>query len=125
MISTNDLTKAMSQCYGTESYHILPMLPMFRFTDGVSTFCEKADAYWFLTDVLCYIVKILKKHKMKYDDEFFGVYLKVSKEGPADLIITDGNETELLKHHYDSVSVPAGEWVFFYEYGVLLWNMEH
>lgn len=125
MINTHDLQEAMDNCYGTESYHILPLLPLFKFTDGVDIFCEKAEAYWFLTDTLVYIMRLLTRQKKKYDEEFYAVYLKVSEEGPADLIITDGNETELFKHHYKSVSVPKGEWLFFYEYGVLLWHMEH
>ena len=125
MITTKELDTWMSQCYGTESYYIFPLLPQFKYTDGVQTFVEHAEAFWFLTDTLCYIHKTLQKLHKKPDQEFFAIYLKVSEQGPADLIITDGNEEELFRHHYTSVSVPAGEWVFFYEYGVLLWHMEH
>lgn len=124
LVSTRELERAMQDCYGTEGYHKIDMFPYY-FTDGVTQFCETADAFWFLTDTFCYIHEVLRKTKQDPRETFLAVYLKVSDKGPADLIITDGDNEELKKHHYTEVSVPAGEWVFFFEYGVFLWHMEH
>lgn len=125
MITTTELEHIMHQCYGTEQYWVFPIMPAFKYTDGVQHFIDSADAYWFLTDTFCLISQVLDKLHSTPEQEFLAVYLKVSKEGPADLIITDGDSKELKKHHYNSVSVPCGEWTFFFEYGVLLWYMEH
>ena len=46
-IKSNDLEHIMSYCYGTENYYKIPAYS-FKYTDGIKTFCENAEAYWLL-----------------------------------------------------------------------------
>ena len=112
------LTEAMNQCYGTEVYYTHPLFPNFYYTEGVKVFCEKANAYWFLTDTF---IKLQKSFK---DSSFVSIHLRV-KDDKADLVFCDGDDKELMRQHYKYTDCPEGDWHFFFIDGVLLWHMEY
>lgn len=114
----SELTEAMNQCYGTEVYYIHPLFPNFRYTEGVKVFCEKAEAYWFLTDTFIKLQRFFK------GESFVSIHLRV-KGDKADLIFCDGDDKELKRQHYNYTDCPEGDWHFFFIDGVLLWHMEY
>ena len=63
VIKSTELENIMSYCYGTENYY-KNNLYTFNYTDGVKTFCEKADAYWLL-DI---IASISRHYKQMHED---------------------------------------------------------
>lgn len=112
------LAEELRQFYGTEQYY-KELFTGILYTDGFHYFLQKADAYWFLTELALYICD---KHLR--NEEFLGVYLNV-KNGKATLKITDGNEKVFFKKNYAYTNCPEGDYTFFYEYGVLLVPSEH
>lgn len=118
MIETAELQEAMNQCYGTEVYYRHPLFPQYNYTEGVQTFCEKAEAYWFLTDVF---IKITQSYK---DCSFLSIHLRVEL-GEADIEFCDGDDKVLEAVHYTYTDCPDGDWHFFFIDGVLLWHMEY
>ena len=84
--------KDIGQYYGTEFYHSI-MLGV-KATDGVEYIMRNGYS-WLVTDAI--VVAKMKLQK----EEFLVVTLKLLKEGDADMIITDGNEHELYKQHYN------------------------
>ena len=117
-VETAELQEAMNQCYGTECYYKHPLFPQYNYTEGVKTFCEKAEAYWFLVDTFVKIMRFFK------GESFLSIHLHV-KDDKADLIFCDGDDKELKKQHYSYTDCPEGDWHFFFIDGVLLWHMEY
>lgn len=125
MITSQELQDIMSNCYGTEHYYKFALIPTYEIflTDGVKTFVDNADAFWFLSDFYSYIPTIRKKAPNEY---LFVVTLEVKEDETADLIITDGNNNPIVKKHYTYTDCPAGEWKFYFnaEDKVMLYFME-
>ena len=125
-ITSEELKDIMSNCYGTEGYYSYGIVPSFKInlTDGVKTFIEKADAFWFVGDFYSYIPTIRKKAPNEY---FFAINLIVNEDETADMIITDGNCNELVKKHYDYTDCPVGEWKFYFDLDskVMMYYMEY
>ena len=117
-ITSAELKEKMNQCYGTEVYYKNPLFPLYHYTEGVQTFCEAANAYWFLTDVF---VKLLRFFS---GESFVSIHLVV-KDEKADLLFCDGDDKELKRQHYSYTDCPEGDWHFFFIDGVLLWHMEY
>ena len=118
MIEATELKEAMNQCYGTECYYKYPLFPQYNYTEGVKTFCEKAEAYWFLTDVL------LELSTRFIKESFVSIHLIVDGN-KAVVKYCDGDDKPLKTVHYDFTDCPEGDWHFFFIDGVLLWHMEY
>lgn len=121
-MTTQQLEEIMSQCYGTEHYY-RTMIPHFLYTDGVKTFCDNANAYWFLTDVIAYSTEFIMK------DSFFSVNL-VIKDSVGKIIITDGNRKKYKQVNDIMTDCPDGEWKFYIEKdldgdAIMLYYLEH
>ena len=89
---------------GTMQYHRLSYFPVLA-TDGVSFFCEKAQAYWLFDD--------MSAVTMSNQDEEFIVAIAKSKDAKCDVVYDDGNGNELFKQHYNFTDLPEGDWKFF------------
>lgn len=119
MISAEKLKEELSYCTGTEHYYSVNMFPKSRYTDGVKTFYEVAEAYWLVNDILLYV------NYSKLDkEEFLCIKMQV-KDSKGDLIFDDGNGNVLEKQHYNLCDLPDGEWKFYYTNGVLLLPSEY
>ena len=77
VIKSTELENIMSYCYGTENYYKIPQYS-FKYTDGVKTFCEKADAYWLLD-----IVASISRHYKQMHEDFIIIDLIVGEDNKA------------------------------------------
>ena len=73
-IKSNELQQIMSYCYGTEHYYKIPAYS-FKYTDGIKTFCEKADAYWLLD-----IVASVSRHYKQMHEDFIIIDIIVGED---------------------------------------------
>ena len=86
--------KALPQFIGTQEY--------FRgwlgalLTDGVKYLSDNGYA-WFVTDALS-VIKTAPKFR---GEAFLTVELHLADDHEADLVITDGNDHELYRQHYE------------------------
>ena len=78
-----ELENIMSYCYGTENYYKIPQYS-FKYTDGVKTFCEKADAYWLLD-----IVASISRHYKQMHEDFIIIDLIVGEDNKASITFED------------------------------------
>lgn len=116
MISTEELETIMSNCCGTEHYHKAPLVP-FMHTDGVETFVEHAQAFWFIGE--CFTAYV--RH---HEEPFLLFRLKV--EGSKALLeVEDGDCKVLETRKIPFTDCPDGEWVFYLCDDVLMWHMEY
>ena len=116
MIKPNELEWIMSNCYGTEKWYRYFPNNNFLYTDGVKTFCENAEAYWFISEVF------LMVHGLPED--LYKITLKV-EGSKADIIIIDGDCKEVKRNHIPFTDCPEGTWEFYYTDNVFLWYMEY
>lgn len=116
MIKSEALERIMAQCYGTEHWYRYFPNNNFLYTDGVKTFAENAEAYWFITEVF------LMVHGLPED--LYKITLKV-EGSKADIIITDGDCKEVKRKHISFTDCPEGTWDFYYTDNVFLWYMEY
>lgn len=109
--------KALGSFIGTLEYH---RVLGFRVTDGVTYIMENGYS-WFVTDALAVIGWY--KGGVLRNQPFLTVELHQA-DGEADLIITDGNDHELYRQHYDYTDAKRNL-TLYYEHGVLLLDREH
>ena len=107
--------KDLNSYFGSEHYYkVLGALV----TDGVN-YIMKNGYSWFVMDALSII-----KTKFK-NEEFITVELKINKEKKtADMIITDGNNNELYKQHYEYTDAKR-DLKLFYENNVFMLSNEY
>ena len=117
-IKSNELQQIMSYCYGTENYYKIPQYS-FKYTDGVKTFCEKADAYWLL-DI---IESVCRTHKEIHND-FILIELSVCKDNRATITFED-SKTTFFKQEILFTDCPQGTWRFYFDNNVFFWNGEY
>lgn len=115
MITNAELKKTMSYCYGTENWRRLFTGVDFFITDGVVTFAEKAEAFWFVTEVFAMTRGL--------PNDVYEIKLLVKNE-KTDIILKVGKKV-LKKKHIAFTDCPEGEWVFFYTDNVFLWKDEY
>ena len=108
----------MSYCYGTENYYKIPQYS-FKYTDGVKTFCENADAYWLL-DI---IESVCRTHKEIHND-FIIVELLVNKDNKATITFED-TKGIFFKQEIPFTDCPKGLWKFYFDNNVFFWNGEY
>lgn len=122
MKTAAELQNDLKQCYGTGAYYNMGPLIPFLITDGVRTFIEGADAFWFLSHILSYI-DTFKKNYMTV------IKLKVKNE-EADVELIDDNDKHTKGQHISYTDCPEGEYTFYMfwkdsEKPILIWYMEY
>ena len=117
MIKPEALERIMAQCYGTEKWYRYFPNNNFLYTDGVKTFCENAEAYWFLTEVFLMCCKLPV-------DELYEIDLDV-KDSKADITLKVARSKIVKKWHIEYTDCPEGHWVFFYTDHVFMWHDEY
>ena len=117
-IKSNELQQIMSYCYGTEHYYKIPAYS-FKYTDGIKTFCENADAYWLL-DI---IESVCRTHKEIHND-FILIELSVCKDDRATITFED-SKTTFFKQEILFIDCPKGLWKFYFDNNVFFWNGEY
>jgi hypothetical protein len=93
--------KGLNGFIGTQNYYrYMGVL----FTDGIRYLMENGYS-WFITDAIAVIVAHPKIRRHLQEDDFLTIRLKLNKDedgfATADMIITDGNDTQLYRQHYD------------------------
>ena len=121
-MSESNIAEIMAHCTGTESYHSFPLFPQLYFTDGVATFIEAANAWWFVSDTIIEIIRLKQKHPDS--TEFTAVHLTV-KDEKADVVFTDGNDNVWKKKHYTYTDCPNCNLTFFFIDGVFMYAGEY
>lgn len=111
-ISSDELKELLAYATGTENYwtHNLFGRKML-ITDGVKLFADKAEAYWFLDEILLNKTSFMNKAPNEY---FFSIILK-SKNSRAQILFTDGNGNKVLEKRIKFTDCPEGDWKFFYD----------
>lgn len=118
VIKSTKLENIMSYCYGTEHYYKIPAYS-FKYTDGIKTFCENADAYWLL-DI---IESVCRTHKEIHND-FILIELSVCKDNRATITFED-SKTTFFKQEILFTDCPEGTWRFYFDNNVFFWNGEY
>lgn len=114
MIKSKELERIMVQCYGTEHWYRYFPNADFLYTDGVKTFCENAEAYWFLTEVFLATRGL--------PDDLYTITLKVEGSGAN---IEINGEKKIRGWHIEFTDCPEGVWKFFYQNNVFMWKDEY
>jgi hypothetical protein len=112
--------KGLNEFYGTQNYY---QYMGVLFTDGVKYLMENGYS-WFVTDAIAVIVAHPKIRRHLQKDDFLTVKLKLTGEYEADMIITDGNDTQLYRQHYDFTDAKR-ELKLFYTGNVLMLASEY
>ena len=118
VIKSTELENIMSYCYGTENYY-KNNLYTFNYTDGVKTFCEKADAYWLLD-----IVASISRHYKQMHEDFIIIDLIVGEDNKATITFED-TKGIFFKQDIPFTDCPKGLWKFYFDNNVLFWNGEY
>ena len=118
VIKSTELENIMSYCYGTENYY-KNNLYTFNYTDGVKTFCEKADAYWLLD-----IVASISRHYKQMHEDFIIIDLIVGEDNKATITFED-TKGIFFKQEIPFTDCPKGLWKFYFDNNVFFWNGEY
>ena len=121
-MSRSNLEEVMSHCTGTESYHSFPLFPQLHFTDGVMTFIETANAWWFVSDTIIEIIRLTQNHPDAMD--FTAVDLTV-KDEKAEVVFKDGDNNVWKKKKYGYTDCPDCVLTFFFIDKVFLYSGEY
>jgi hypothetical protein len=92
-------------------------------TDGVRYLMENGYS-WFVTDAIITIKLHPKIRRYLQEEDFLTIELKLTSEYEADMIITDGNDNELYRQHYDLTDAKR-ELKLFYTGNVLMLAQEY
>ena len=117
-IKSTELENIMSYCYGTENYYKIPQYS-FNYTDGVKTFCEKADAYWLLD-----IVASISRHYKQMHEDFIIIDLIVGEDNKATITFED-TKGIFFKQEIPFTDCSKGLWKFYFDNNVFFWNGEY
>lgn len=109
------LKAALVPFCGTEVWH-RHLLTGMLYTDGVKFFADEGGthgAYWFLDLVLS------EYRSLQRERDFLIITLAV-KDGKAEVIVDDGDDTILSTLEISFTDMQAGEWKFYFVNDVLL-----
>ena len=112
--------KGLNGFIGTQNYY---QYMGVLFTDGVKYIMENGYS-WFVTDAIAIIIANQTIRRHLQNDDFLTVELKLTAENEADMIITDGNDTQLYKQHYDFTDAKK-DLKLFYTGNVLMLSSEY
>lgn len=118
---TLELENYMANYYGTEHYYT-DWAYKFKYTDGVKAFCEKAGAYWILDIVNSLFFE--EKYAKKMNGDFIAIKLNVVENNKATITFED-SESKFYSQDIPFTDCPEGEWIFFYDDGILIWHSEY
>lgn len=113
MMNSLELKNYMGNFYGTENWYRY-MHSRFLYTDGVKAFAQNAEAYWFIDECFGLLVRL--------PEDFYSIRLIVKDEKAT--IVVKG-EKEVARRNIPYTDCPEGEWLFYYQDNVLLWNEEY
>lgn len=118
---TITLQQELEQFIGTEKYHYNPLYRWLKYTDGVKYFAENAGggAYWFL-DIIGTELRSLAHFR-----SFLVIELRVHANQSADIVVTDGDDSELWAKVISATDCPTGNWRFFLQGDVLMLTSEY
>ena len=112
-------TEELQQFIGTEKYHKLNNLPIFA-TDGVTYFCEKAEAFWLFDEMS---LDVTMNKKLKEHADF--IVCKVSaNDNEATITYEDGNYNQIIKRKIDFTTLD-GNYKFYIIDGIILLPSEY
>ena len=112
------LIQIMANCYGTENYYTNNYIH-FKYTDGIKTFCEKAQAYWLLD-----IVQSIYGQYPQMREDLVQITLMVYENNTATITFTD-SKGKFYRQRIPYTDCPMGEWVFYFENNVCFWRGEY
>ncbi|AEG00396.1 DUF6876 family protein [Methylomonas methanica] len=111
-LDSTELSTALSQFTGTEHWYRHSLNKRMLYTDGVRYFAKNGGelgAYWLLDKTALEICPLLHRKK-----QAFGVVsVSVNLDHSADIIVTDGNEQQLLRLDIQFTDLQNGEWRFY------------
>jgi hypothetical protein len=111
-LDSTELSAALSQFTGTELWYRHSLNKRMLYTDGVRYFAKNGgelSAYWLLDKTALEICPLLDRQK-----QAFGVVsVIVNLDHTADIIVTDGNEGQLLRLNISHTDLQNGEWRFY------------
>ena len=102
----------------TEHYYKIPTYS-FKYTDGIKTFCEKADAYWLLD-----IIASISRHYKQMHEDFIIIDLIVDEDNKATITFED-TKGIFFKQEIPFTDCPEGTWRFYFDNNVFFWNGEY
>lgn len=123
MITSAELENLMAYATGTESYTKYNLFGQsLLLTDGAKLFADKAEAYWFIEEILIYRSKFLSKSPNEY---LFSISLIV-KNNKARILFNDA-EKKVLEKRIPFTDCPEGTWEFYYDIdsNVLMYKSEY
>ena len=111
----------LDQFIGTEAYYVNPLYRWMQYTDGVKYFAQHAGggAYWLL-DIIGTEIKELYDHR-----GFLCINLKVHENESCDLVVEDGDGSELRTRRMSFTDCPVGAYKFFLTGNVLMLASEY
>ena len=115
---SDTLIQIMGNCYGTENYYTNNYIS-FKYTDGIKTFCEKAEAYWLLN-----IIQGIYIQYPQMREDLIQITLMVYENNTATISFTD-SKGEFYRQRIPYTDCPMGEWVFYFENDVFFWRGEY
>lgn len=120
-VIAKQLENEMAYYSGTENYYS-SWIHKFKYTDGIKGFCEKAKAFWFLDLVNSLFFNQRLRKRMNGD--FIVIKLKVEENNTCVVSFKD-SEKVFYEQAIAYTDCPIGEWVFYYDNGILMWNGEY
>ena len=100
MKSKEEILQGLNGFYGTEGYHQLT-LPPLKATDGVKYLCDSAECYWLMDIIHSY------QAEKKVARASMQVWiLTVKEDKSAVVIMTDGDEKELIRQEIEYTTFP-------------------
>ena len=115
------LRNEMDYFSGTEHYYN-SWIHKFKYTDGIKAFCEKAKAFWFLDLVNSLFFN--QRLRKRMNNDLIVIKLKVEENNTCVVSFKD-SEKVFYEQAIQFTDCPIGEWVFYYDNGVLMWNEEY
>jgi len=111
-LDSTELRTALSQFTGTEQWYRHDLNKRMLYTDGVRYFAKNGGeigAYWLLDKTALEICPLLDRTNQAFDV----VSVIVNLDHSADIIVTDGNEGQLLRLDINFTDLQNGEWRFY------------
>ena len=112
------LESELMQFIGTEHWYSHSLAPSMTYTDGVNYFAEKTASYWLLDVIATEFFPMLKEH-------IFLFITVESKNGSCDIIVKEGDCTELKSKHVPITTLLEGSRDFYLYNDVLLLPSEY
>ena len=98
---TQQLELALKQFTGSQTFYRHPLFRKYVYTEGVKYLAEEAGAYWLIEYVLSnQISKTIQSHPFQV------WHLTRQKDNGAIIIVSDGNDNEIIRFHLPFTDFP-------------------